>query len=281
MAPGGLTMVIVRRMLRRRAANMSRQGDPYEELSRTLAEEVRERRPFPWMVAALVAANVLVWLLQLRFGEAFTNGLAEVPYELTHNTDLVDVQWVEAGSRLVPITHALGPSPIYLTLFSSMFLHLSWTHLLGNMLYLAVFGAPLEGRTGPWRFLAFYTVCGLVSGVAHVLSDAQSVIPTVGASGAISGILGAYVLTFPLSEVPIFIRLLTLGWFTPRLPAVTVFGFWLLFQWIGYLRSQPGEAGGIAFMAHIGGFLVGLILAAFVIPNATPPPPRRHGWVSR
>jgi membrane associated rhomboid family serine protease len=245
-----------------------------------IEEEEREPRRLPWMVALLVAANGLAWLLQLKDGDTFTNALAAVPYELSHGVDVTATQWVAVGSQYLPIEHAAGPHPIYLTLISSMFLHASWAHLLGNMLYLCVFGAPIEGRTGPWRFFAFYSVCGLIAGVAHVVSAPDSMIPVVGASGAISGILGAYVLTFPLTEVPIIVRLLTFGWITPRLPAVAVFGFWLLLQWIGYLTATPGDAGGVAFMAHIGGFIAGLVLAAFLVPNAKPPTPRRHGWIS-
>jgi membrane associated rhomboid family serine protease len=242
-------------------------------------EEAREHRRFPWMVTALVAVNALLWLLQLKEGESFTNALATIPYEISHGIDLVDPQFVSVGSQYIPIDHARGPSPIYLTLLTSMFLHGSWAHLLGNMLYLGVFGAPIEARIGPTRFLVFYLVCGIIAAGAHVLSGPESVMPMVGASGAISGILGAYVLTFPFSEVPIIIRLLTLG-VTPRLPAVVVFGFWLALQWVGYLMREPGDASGVAFMAHIGGFLAGLVLAAFLIPNLPPPRPKRHGWIS-
>jgi membrane associated rhomboid family serine protease len=242
-------------------------------------EDPESRPPFAWMVTALVAANCILWLLQLKEGDSFTNALAAIPYELTHDTDLTDLQWVPIHGDLVAIQHAAGPRPIYLTLLTSMFLHASWAHLLSNMLYLGVFGAPIERRTGPFRFLAFYVFCGVVASVAHVVSGSESMVPMVGASGAISGILGAYVLTFPLNEVPAIIRLLTIG-LTPRLPAVVVFGFWLFMQWIEYLRADAGAAGGVAFMAHIGGFLTGLVLAAFLIPNPPPPTPKRHGWIS-
>jgi membrane associated rhomboid family serine protease len=248
-------------------------------LEAVTGEEPESRPPFAWVVTALVVANCVVWLLQLKEGETFTNALAAVPYELTHGIDLTDMQWVTVRGEYVPIQHAAGPTPIYLTLLSSMFLHSSWAHLLSNMLYLSVFGAPIERRTGPFRFFAFYLFCGLAAGVAHVLSASESMVPMVGASGAISGILGAYVLTFPLSEVPTIIRLLTIG-VTPRLPAAAVFGFWLFVQWIEYLRADPRAAGGVAFMAHIGGFLTGLVLAAFIIPNPPPPTPKRHGWIS-
>jgi len=246
-----------------------------------VTDEPAEPRPFPWMVTAVVVANGLAWLLQLKDGEPFTNALATVPYEISHNVDLVDTQWAMAGGQYVAIEHAHGPSPIYLTLLSAMFLHASWAHLLGNMLYLSVFGPPIEARTGAGRFFVFYMACGLIAGVAHVLAGPDSVVPVVGASGAVSGILGAYVLTFPLTEVPIIIRLMTFGWFTPRLPAAVVFGFWLLLQWVGHLTAQPGEVGGVAFMAHIGGFVAGLVLAAFMVPSRPPPgAPERHGWIS-
>jgi membrane associated rhomboid family serine protease len=252
---------------------MLRRGDT---VFTPVTEEGGERRRFAWMVAALVAANGLAWLLQLEEGEPLTNALAAIPYELTTGTDVVDTQWVATPDRFVPIEHQRGPSPIHLTLVSSMFLHGSWAHLLGNMLYLCLFGAPIERRTGPLRFFAFYLTCGLVAGVAHVLAGPESMIPTVGASGAISGIMGAYVLTFPLREVPVIVRLMTFGWVTPKLPAVAVFGFWLLLQWLGYLTERPGNAGGVAFMAHIGGFIAGLVLAAFLVPNEPPPPERRR-----
>src|SRR5262245_5840630 len=104
------------------------------------------------MVTALVAVNFVVWLLQLKEGDSFTNALAVVPFEISHGVDLVDVQWVAVRGDFVAIQHAAGPHPIHVTLLSSMFLHASWAHLLSNMLYLAVFGAPIERRTGPFRF---------------------------------------------------------------------------------------------------------------------------------
>jgi membrane associated rhomboid family serine protease len=240
-------------------------------------EEFEPPPPFPWMVTGLVVANCLLWLLQLKEGDTFTNALAAVPYELSHDTDLVDLQWVSSKGEFVSIEHAPGPRPIHLTLISSMFLHGSWDHIIVNMLFLGVFGTPIERRTGPFRFFAFFGLCGVLAGIAHVLSAPQSMVPTVGASGAISGILGAYVLTFPLREVPLIIRVLMR---MPRLPVAVIFGFWLVLQWINHLTSDAGS-GGVAFMAHIGGFLAGLILAAFLIPNAPPPKPRRHGWIVR
>jgi len=242
-------------------------------------EDPESRPPLPWVVVALLAANCLLWLVQMKEGESFTHALAAVPYELSHDTDLTDTQWVYGrGGEAVAIQHFPGPRPIYLTLLSSMFLHGSWTHLLANMLYLGIFGAPIERRTGHLRFLAFYGFCGVAATVAQVLASPESVVPVVGASGAISGILGAYVLTFPLKEVPLIIRLFTVG-LVPGAPTFVVFGFWLFMQWFDYVNGGPGAAG-VAVMAHIGGFLTGLVLAAFIVPNPPPPKPRRHGWIS-
>lgn len=235
-----------------------------------------EPRRFPWMVVGLVAVNGLMWALQLAEGDPFTHALAAVPYELTTGTDVTDTQWVSAGGDYLPIEHQPGPRPIYLTLISSMFLHGSWAHLLGNMLFLFLFGPAIENRTGPWRFFAFYSVCGIIAAVSHVLTGRESMVPMVGASGAISGILGAYVLTFPLQDLPLWVTRLILGPLPVRLPAAVVFAFWLLFQYIAYLEQEPGEAGGIAVMAHIGGFITGLLLAMFLVPNPPPPPVERR-----
>jgi len=245
-------------------------------LEAVTGEDPESRPPFAWVVAALVVANCILFLVQQKEGESFTNALAAVPYELTHDTDLTDTQYVAGRGDFVAIAHAPGPHPIYLTLLTSMFLHGSWAHILSNMLYLAVFGPPIERRTGKFRFFLFYMFCGLVAVVAQVLAAPESMIPTLGASGAISGILGAYVLTFPLSQVPAIIRLLTM---TPRLPAAVVFGGWILLQWVDYVQGGPG-AGGVAVMAHIGGFLTALVLAAFIVPNPPEPKQKRHGWIS-
>jgi membrane associated rhomboid family serine protease len=243
-----------------------------------LAQEEPAQR-FPWVVTALAAVNVLAWLLQLREGQSFTSALAVIPYEITHHVDLVDPQWISVGNEFLPIDNAAGPTPIFLTLVTSMFLHASWGHLIGNMLYLLGFGAAIERRTGPGRFFAFYMVCGLVASLAHVLSNRESVMPMVGASGAISGILGAYALTFPFSRLPLAMVVPFMGG-TARLPAALVLAIWLLLQWVGQIMRQPTDPAGVAFMAHIGGFLAGFILGAFLIPNPPPPKPRRHGWIS-
>ena len=154
------------------------------------------------------------------------------------------------------------PAPYWFTIFSSMFMHAGWMHLIGNMLYLWIFGDNVEDRMGRVGFLCFYLLSGLAAGALHIAFNPLSRVPTVGASGAIAGVMGAYLLLFPyarvLTLVPIFIFLQTI-----ELPAVFFLGFWFLtnlLSGIGSLAAHTG-AGGVAWWAHIGGFLVGLLWA--------------------
>ena len=158
---------------------------------------------------------------------------------------------------------SVGPEfPLSLTLFTSMFLHGGLLHLAGNMLYLWIFGNNVEDQTGHIRFLAFYLLCGVAAAGTQVVASPRSEIPMIGASGAIAGVLGAYVLMFPharvLTLVPIFIFIRLM-----YLPAIVVLGLWFLYQVL--LSSMSGEAagGGVAFFAHIGGFVAGMLLIFF------------------
>lgn len=158
--------------------------------------------------------------------------------------------------------HALPASmtlvPVELNLISYMFLHGGWMHLIGNMLFLWIFGNNVEDHLGHGRFVAFYFVCGIVAALAHALPNAASPVPMIGASGAISGVLGAYLLLFPRARVLVAIPL---GFYfhVTRLPAVWVLGLWFVLQLISSLAAKPGEAG-VAWYAHIGGFLAGMAL---------------------
>jgi membrane associated rhomboid family serine protease len=150
------------------------------------------------------------------------------------------------------------PLPFWSTLLTSMFLHGGWMHLLGNMLYLWIFGDNLEKTMGAGRFLFFYLACGIAAGLAHILVSGASNVPTVGASGAISGVLGGYLVLFPHNRV----RVLTRGGIV-AMPAIAVLGFWILIQFIngiGSLAATTATGGGVAYMAHIGGFIAGVIL---------------------
>ena len=147
--------------------------------------------------------------------------------------------------------------PAWLTVFTSMFMHGGWMHLLGNMLYLWIFADNVEDRFGHGRFLAFYLLCGIGAALAQALPDPDSQIPMVGASGAISGVLGAYLLMHPRAHVLV---LIPLGFFTQlvRLPAMLVLGLWFAMQLVSEMFAQEGA--GVAFRAHIGGFVAGMLL---------------------
>ena len=162
-----------------------------------LRDDDTDRRTVPVVTYALIAVNVLVWLLELSLGEKFINGYSTVPFEITHNTDLVGMQTIHAGGQSIPIQLYPGPTPIYLTLLSSMFMHASWLHIGGNMLYLWIFGDNIEDRIGSAKFLVFYLICGLAASAADIMFKPNSMIPSLGASGAIAGVLGAYLVLFP------------------------------------------------------------------------------------
>jgi membrane associated rhomboid family serine protease len=211
----------------------------------------------PYVVYGLIVINVLVWLLQLQVGESFTNGWSTVPYEITHGVDLTGTRTVEAGGEAFPVRLYPGPTPIYLTLLSAMFMHGSWLHILGNMLYLWIFGDNLERVMGAAKYAAFYLTCGIAAGFAHILFAGGSAVPSVGASGAISGVLGGYLLLFPKNRV----KVLTRGG-VASVPALVVLGMWIVIQLVSQLGSitNTNEGGGVAYMAHIGGFVAGMAL---------------------
>jgi len=219
-------------------------------------------RATPTIVYALIIANVFVFLMELVGGDSFISGYAVVPWEITHGADLVRPVFIR-GVGFIP--QAPGPSPIYLTLFTAMFMHSGWLHIGVNMLYLWIFGGEIEEAFGHLKFLTFYLVCGLVATFFQIWMDPDSVIPSLGASGAIAGVLGAYLRMYPLNRIRV---LAPLGFlmFPIRLPAMIVIGFWIVLQffneWVS-ITEYNGQTfrGGVAYMAHIGGFLTGLTLS--------------------
>jgi len=227
-----------------------------------IADENLPGRGLPWVTIGLIAANVAVFLL-LQAASAdntFTYAWSAVPFEITHGVDLTQAQPVVLGGQQYLIPQAPGPDPIYLTLLSSMFMHGSWLHLGGNMLFLWIFGDNVEHRAGPLIFLIVYLATGLVASMAQILADAGSYIPSLGASGAISGVLGAYIVLYPRNRVTVFVfRFLT------QVPALVAIGMWIVLQVVSSL-ADPTGAGGVAYLAHIGGFaagaLVGVLLRA-------------------
>lgn len=208
----------------------------------------------------LLGLNVVAFLFQLGFPQ-FTNGYAVVPAEITSGEDFVGLVRidVEGDPVAIEISHFPGPVPIYLTLLTSMFLHGGWMHLLGNMLFLYIFGDNIEHRFGSWRFLLFYLASGLVAILAQILVEPESVIPTLGASGAISGVMGAYLVLFPHNRVYVVV----LFAFIVSIPAYVVLALWAALQFFSGIGSlaETSQTGGVAYMAHLGGFLTGVLIA--------------------
>ena len=195
---------------------------------------------------ALIALNLLVFFLELGQGsegalQSFITAWGVVPREYSVGHD-------------IPPTI---PLPYWSTLITSMFLHGGWMHLGGNMLYLWIFGDNLERVMGAARYAAFYLVCGIAAGLAHILFAGGSAVPSVGASGAISGVLGGYLLLFPQNRV----KVLTRGG-VASVPAIVVLGMWIVIQLVSQLGSiaNTSQGGGVAYMAHIGGFVAGMAL---------------------
>jgi len=203
------------------------------------------------VTVGLILANCLVFYHQLTLslpaGQRFVFEWGAIPYQIIHGEIL-------SGRGLVPP---------FVTLFSSMFLHGGFMHLIGNMLYLWIFGNNIEDTLGHFRFLTFYLLAGLSAALIQVLSDPQSTTPMIGASGAVAGVLGAYLLLFPQARILtlmfifFFIRMI-------RVPALVVLGFWFLMQLLGV---TSGAETGVAFFAHIGGFVAGLVMIKVFQPR--------------
>lgn len=218
-----------------------------------------------YVTIALVAANALLFLYQLASPD-FTYGYSVIPAEIVRGVDLVDPVLVEDGASgdLVELPQGPGPVPIYLTLLTSMFMHGGWGHLGGNLLYLWIFGDNVEHRFGSLRFLLFYLASGLAASAAQIATDPDGLIPNLGASGAISGVLGAYLVLFPHNRViALFLFRLV------SIPAVVVLGLWAVLQVISGMGSlgSSGVTGGVAYAAHVGGFVAGIL--AGVVARAT------------
>ena len=220
---------------------------------------LRDRNPTqhtPVVNIGIIVANIAVFLYQLSRGtevESLFFQFGVVPIDV-----VTAISQYELGTAILP-------------LFSSMFMHGGCLHIGGNMLYLWIFGDNVEDRLGHFRYLVFYLLCGLIASALHILIEPGSEVPTVGASGAISGVLAGYLLMFPKARVvtviPVFMFLQI-----AELPALIVLGFWFVIQFFSGLVSLSGEAaaGGVAWWAHIGGFLAGL---ALVIPFRKSKPP--------
>ncbi|MEL6444620.1 MAG: rhomboid family intramembrane serine protease [Bacteroidota bacterium] len=229
-----------------------------------ISDDDRALSGVAYVSITLLVCNVLLFLVQLGSDE-FTYGWSVIPYEITTGDDLTRATMLTGpGGERVQIPHQPGPGGgmgaplIYLTLLSAMFMHGGWMHLGGNMLYLWIFGDNVEHRFGALPFLGFYLVSGLAATAAQIVLDPDSLIPNLGASGAISGVLGAYLVLFPRNKVnAIFFYMIV------SIPAMVAIGAWIALQfvsgWGAVFASE--QTGGVAYGAHIGGFFAGMILA--------------------
>lgn len=243
-----------------------------------IGDDNSDRTTTPYVNYILIALNIFVFVLLQGLGNSteFTYAFSTVPEEIITGEDIVtDSETVSdpvTGDRYV--MPGLEPTPffVYITLLTSMFMHGGMLHLFGNMLYLWIFGDNLEHALGHIRYFLFYIVCGVIASLAHVAAsvfmDANLLIPSLGASGAISGVLGGYILLFPKRKVrAILVRSVV------EIPAFVALGIWIVFQLISGFLSAGQEGGGVAYGAHIGGFFAGLILVKFFTigrKNVTP-----------
>ena len=200
-----------------------------------IGDDNSSRRTFPLVTYVLIALNVLFFFVELSGGEAFIEKWAFVPSRFLAN-----------------------PSADILTLFTAMFMHAGWVHLGGNMLYLWIFGDNVEDRFGHAKFSFFYLACGIAATFAQLAFSSESTVPNLGASGAIAGVLGAYILMFPKGKVNVL-----MGRGVIPMPALVVIGLWIVLQFFSGIGSiaNTADTGGVAYMAHIGGFIAGFALA--------------------
>lgn len=237
-----------------------------------LYDDNSDRLRTPYVNYVLIAINIFVFVFLQQLGENddFTYAFSTVPEEILTGKDIVtEVEVMEipnTGAKIYAPGLRATPLTPYLTLLTSMFMHGSIMHLLGNMLFLWIFGDNLEDVMGHFRYLGFYLLCGLLASLAHVISTValhgNTMIPSLGASGAISGVLGGYVLLFPHRRVTVILfRFLT------QVPAIVAIGLWFVFQVISGLATFDGEGVGVAYGAHIGGFLAGLALVKIFVPR--------------
>jgi membrane associated rhomboid family serine protease len=210
-----------------------------------IGDDNSARRTLPVVTYALILLNVLFFFVELSGGDPFIQQWSVVPRRLLAN-----------------------PAGDFPTVFTSMFMHAGWVHLLGNMLYLWIFGDNVEDNFGHVKFLIFYLLCGVAATFAQVMMGANSTVPNLGASGAIAGVLGAYILLFPKGQVRVL-----MGRGVIPVPALVVIGFWIVLQLVSGVGaiSNTAETGGVAYMAHIGGFFAGLILTFVLRSSSTAP----------
>jgi len=202
-----------------------------------LSDATRRPRSFPIVTAAIIIANALVFVLELTGGDAFVNRWMEVPADII------------SGRHLI-------------TILTAMFMHAGWMHIIGNMVFFWAFGPEIEDAMGPLRYLAFYLLSGLAASAAQIAMAPHSTVPNLGASGAIAGVMGAFLITYPRDQIR---TVLLIGWFVriTQIPAALLIGLWFLIQLFSQIGSVADvqSGGGVAYMAHVGGFIFGAVAA--------------------
>jgi membrane associated rhomboid family serine protease len=220
-----------------------------------LSDDNSQRRITPYINYLLIVVNVIVFIFLQGLGsnEAFLMSFSTVPQEILTNTDII--------SPPLGVT----PIPVYGTILTSMFMHGSIAHIAGNMLYLWIFGDNLENAMGHLRYLMFYLICGIIASLSHVLMSSllgsSLLAPSLGASGAISGVLGGYLILFPRNKIRVFAFV-----FVITVPAIVTLGIWIIMQVVSQMNAmgaQAQDSGGVAYAAHIGGFFAGMLLVKF------------------
>lgn len=232
-----------------------------------IGDDNSDRRIQPIVNYSFIGINILVFLLlqQLGGNDAFTYAFSLVPREITTGVDLTGVQIIrDSFGNTAQIPQYATPLPVYFNFLSSMFMHGDIMHIFGNMLFLFVFGDNLENILGHIRYAVFYILCGVAAAAAQIAMNSDSIIPMLGASGAISGILGGYLLMFPNRQVKALIFN-----FMTTVPAYIALCIWIVYQIVlGYL--SPSAGGGVAYAAHIGGFVAGFaLIKVFAIGRST------------
>jgi membrane associated rhomboid family serine protease len=202
-----------------------------------LSDATRRPRSVPVVTISIIAVNALVFVLELAGGDAFVNRWMEVPADIV------------SGRHLI-------------TLLTAMFMHAGWMHIIGNMVFFWAFGPEIEDAMGPLRYLAFYLLSGLAAAAAQIALAPHSTIPSLGASGAIAGVMGAFLITYPRDRIR---TVLLIGWFVriTQIPAALLIGLWFLIQLVSQIGSVANvqTGGGVAYMAHVGGFVFGAATA--------------------
>jgi len=228
---------------------------------------IRDRNPsgtFPYVTIGIIIINVLIFLYELSLGSGlgeFIMKFGVVPLKVSYYSQVPDLTFINT----------------FFPFISSMFLHGGFVHLIGNMWFLWIFGDNIEDKLGHFKFIAFYFLCGIIASSVHVFFNSQSNVPCVGASGAIAGVLGAYMVTFPRARVvtivPLFVFIQVM-----ELPAIVVLGFWFVIQFFNGAASITASASGagVAWWAHIGGFAAGVIILYIIRIFSVRKPGRRR-----